>query len=219
MAARFPLPNGAIVEIASMLGAAIPFTAITNAAPPVVSAAGHDLDDGSVVLLNSGWAKINDRAARIIGSSADSFSLAGLNTADPEIYTLGAGIGSVIPVTGWIQISKVTGFTPSGGEQQFTTVGYLEDDDDRQFPSNRNPIALSVVVEDQPTAAYVGAVEGFDETKELTVIRLKLRNGDQILYPGYVSITTTPTMERNNVMTRTISVGLSGRPLRYLAAS
>ncbi|WP_367615772.1 phage tail tube protein [Pseudomonas oryzicola] len=86
-----------------------------------------------------------------------------------------------------------------------------------QFPTNRNPLSLAIVVEDQPAAAYVGAVEGFDESKELTVVRLKLRNGDQILYPGYVSITTTPTMERNNIMTRTISVGLSGRPLRYLA--
>ena len=92
-------------------------------------------------------------------------------------------------------ISKVTGFTPSGGEQQFATVGYLEDDDDRQFPTNRNPLSLAIVVEDQPAAAYVGAVEGFDESKELTVVRLKLRNGDQILYPGYVSITTTPTMD------------------------
>jgi hypothetical protein len=61
-------------------------------------------------------------------------------------------------------------------------------------------------------------VEGYDASKELAVIRMKLRNGDQILYPGYVSITPDPTMERNNVMTRTISVGLSARSLRYLPA-
>ncbi|MNJ63648.1 Phage tail protein [compost metagenome] len=63
------------------------------------------------------------------------------------------------------------------------------------------------------------AVEGYDTSKELAVIRMKLRNGDQILYPGYVSITPDPTMERNNVMTRTISVGLSARSLRYLAGA
>lgn len=219
MAARFPLPNGAIIEIASTLGAAIPFTAITNAAPPVVSAADHGLDATDVVLIDSGWARLTDRAARVTSPMADSFGLGSISTANAEIYTPGAGLGSVVPVSGWVQISKVTGFTPSGGEQQFATVGYLEDDDDRQFPTNRNPLNLVIVVEDQPAAAYVGVVEGFDESKELTVIRLKLRNGDQILYPGYVSITPTPTMERNNIMTRTISVGLSGRPLRYLAAA
>ncbi|MNG20070.1 Phage tail protein [compost metagenome] len=75
------------------------------------------------------------------------------------------------------------------------------------------------MVEDQPTAQYVETVEGFDDTKELAVVRMKLRNGDQILYPGYVSITPDPTMERNNVMTRTISIGLSARSLRYLAGA
>lgn len=62
-------------------------------------------------------------------------------------------------------------------------------------------------------------VEAYGDSKELTVVRLKLPNGDQILYPGYVSITTTPTMERNNLMTRTISIALSGRPVRYLAGA
>ncbi|MNC82986.1 Phage tail protein [compost metagenome] len=51
------------------------------------------------------------------------------------------------------------------------------------------------------------------------MVRLKLPGGDQILYPGYVSITTTPTMDRNSLMTRTISIALSGRPVRILAGA
>lgn len=217
MAAKFPLPNGAVLEVAAVLGAAVAFTALTNAAPPVATAAGHDIEDGDILLVNSGWARITDRAVRAAAVVTDTFALGGLNTVNPEIYTAGAGLGSVVPVATWAQISKVTGFTVSGGEQQFLTVGYLEDDDDRQFPTNRNPITLAITVEDQPSAAYVSAVEGFSDSKELTILRLKLPNGDQILFPGYVSITTTPTMERNQLMTRTISVGLSGRPVRYSA--
>ncbi|EPJ8753430.1 phage tail protein [Pseudomonas putida] len=219
MAAKFPLPNGAVLEIASVLAAAVAFTALTNAAPPVASAAGHTIKNGDVVVVSSGWSLINDRAVRAASVAADKFSLAGLNTTNTDKYTAGAGVGSVIPVTNWAQISKVTAFTSSGGEQQYLTVGYLEDDDDRQFPTNRNPITLSITVEDQPAAAYVGLVEAYGDSKELTVVRLKLPNGDQILYPGYVSITTTPTMERNNLMTRTISIALSGRPVRYLAGA
>ncbi|WP_060516484.1 MULTISPECIES: phage tail protein [Pseudomonas] len=219
MAAKFPLPNGAVLEIASVLAAAVAFTALTNAAPPVASAAGHTIKNGDVLVVSSGWSLINDRAVRAASVAADKFSLAGLNTTNTDKYTAGAGVGSVIPVTNWAQISKVTAFTSSGGEQQYLTVGYLEDDDDRQFPTNRNPITLSITVEDQPAAAYVGLVEAYGDSKELTVVRLKLPNGDQILYPGYVSITTTPTMERNNLMTRTISIALSGRPVRYLAGA
>lgn len=219
MAARFPLPNGSVLEIASVLAAAVTFTALTNAAPPVATAAGHNIKNGDVLVVSSGWSLINDRAVRAANVAADKFSLAGLNTTNADKYTAGAGVGSVIPVSNWAQISKVTAFTSSGGEQQYLTVGYLEDDDDRQFPTNRNPITLSITVEDQPAAAYVGLVEAYGDSKELTVVRLKLPNGDQILYPGYVSITTTPTMERNNLMTRTISIALSGRPVRYLAAA
>jgi hypothetical protein len=32
-----------------------------------------------------------------------------------------------------------------------------------------------------------------------------------------VSITSTPTMSRNNLMTRVISLALTGRPTRYAA--
>lgn len=49
------------------------------------------------------------------------------------------------------------------------------------------------------------------------MVRLKLPGNRQILMPGYVSITSTPTMDRNQLMTRTISIGLSGRPTRYNA--
>ncbi|MCL8299380.1 MULTISPECIES: phage tail protein [Pseudomonas] len=217
MAARIPLPNGSVLEIASTLGTAVPFTALTNAKPPVASAVGHSIDADDILLISSGWALINDRTAKAANVTTDAFSLAGLDTTNTDRYTVGAGVGSVVPVSGWTQISKVTGFTVSGGEQQFLTVGYLENDDDLQFPTNRNPISVSVTVEDQPTALYVPVVEGYDDSKELTVIRLKLPGGGQILMPGYVSITSTPTMERNQLMTRTISVGLSGRPTRYSA--
>ena len=219
MAARFPLPNGSVLEIAASLGNAVAFTALTNAAPPVATAAGHSIKNGDVLVVNSGWSLINDRAVRAASVAADKFSMGGLNTTNTDKYTAGAGVGSVIPVSNWAQISKVTAFTSSGGEQQYLTVGYLEDDDDRQFPTNRNPITLAITVEDQPTAAYVGLVEGYGDTKSLTVLRLKLPNGDQILYPGYVSISSTPTMERNSLMTRTINVALSGRPLRYIQAA
>lgn len=217
MAARIPLPNGSVLEIASTLGTAVPFTALTNAKPPVASAVGHSIDADDILLISSGWALINDRTAKAANVTTDAFSLAGLDTTNTDRFTAGAGVGSVVPVSGWTQISKVTGFTVSGGEQQFLTVGYLENDDDLQFPTNRNPISVSVTVEDQPTALYVPVVEGYDDSKELTVIRLKLPGGGQILMPGYVSITSTPTMERNQLMTRTISVGLSGRPTRYSA--
>ncbi|MFF7108919.1 phage tail tube protein [Pseudomonas sichuanensis] len=169
MAARFPLPNGSVLEIASVLGAAVDFTALTNAAPPVATSVGHSIENGDVLLLSSGWARITDRAVLAASVVADTFALKGLDTTDTDVYTPGAGLGSVMPVTAWAQISKVTAFAVSGGEQQYLTVGYLEDDDDRQMPTNRNPLSISITVEDQPAAGYVSVIEKLGDTKSLGV--------------------------------------------------
>ncbi|WP_313739975.1 phage tail protein [Pseudomonas sp.] len=219
MTERFPLPNGAVLEIAGALGKAVAFTALTNATAPSAAAAGHNLKNGDTVLVNSGWSLINDRAARVTGVTADAFRLDGMDTSNLNKYTAGSGVGSVVPASNWTQISKVTAFTATGGEQQYLTVGYLEDDDDRQLPTNRNPITLAITVEDQPEAAYVSLIEAYGDAKDLAVVRLKLPGGDQILYTGYVTISSSPTMERNSLMTRTVNIALSNRPLRYLAAA
>lgn len=219
MTERFPLPNGAVLEIAGTLGQAITVSALSNAVTPTATSAGHALKNGDVVLVNSGWSLINQRAARVTEVDADGFALDGLDTSNLTKYTAGAGIGKVASASDWTQISKVTAFTSTGGEQQYLTVGYLEDDDDRQFPTNRNPITLAITVEDQPAASYVGLIEAMGDAKQLAVLRLKLPGGDQILYTGYVTITSSPTMERNNLMTRTVSLALSNRPMRYLAAA
>lgn len=217
MATRIALPNGATLQIAATFGPDTPITGISNANPALASAA-NDLEDGAVVLLQSGWGKLDGRASRVDGATADAFALESISTLNETFYTPGSGAGSFMEVLTWVEITKITGVTTSGGEQQFTIVGYLAEDDDRQFPTNRNPMSMAITVEDQPTALYVPVVEGYSDDKIQTVMRLNLPNGDKIIYPGYVSITETPTLERNTLMTRTVTFSLSGRSTRYLAA-
>jgi hypothetical protein len=218
MATRIALPNGATMELAVAFAVAKAITAISNADPAVATATANGLTDGAVILLQSGWGKLDGRASRVADADTDSFKLESISTANESFYTPGGGAGSFQSVTSWVGITKITGVSLSGGEQQFVTVGYLEEDDDRQYPTNRNPMSMAITVEDQPAALYVPVVEGYSDNKTQTVLRLNLPNGDKILYPGFVSITDTPTLERNAVMTRTVTFSMSGRPVRYLAA-
>ena len=55
------------------------------------------------------------------------------------------------------------------------------------------------------------------ETKEPRLIRANLPGGATIYYYAYVSITATPTLSRNNIMTRTITLSFASRPTRYNA--
>ncbi|WP_445572084.1 phage tail protein [Pseudomonas sp. E102] len=213
----FRLPNGATLEIAATYGAAIPVTALSNANPAVATAAAHGLTDGDIIAVTSGWTRLNDRAARVSDSDTGTFALENINTTNLQPYPAGSGTGSVREVTGFVEISQITDATTSGGDQQFLTFGFLADDDDRQIPTTKNPISMSVTVADDPALPYVAVVETADEDKATRVLRLNLPNGDSILYNAYVTITSTPALSRNNLMTRVISLSLAGRPTRYSA--
>lgn len=211
------LPNGSILEIAATFSALKPVSAITNSNPAVASAAAHGMADGDVVVVTSGWTRLNDKIARVSESDVGTFELEGINTTNTVVYTAGAGVGSVRAVSGWAQISQITGNTSSGGEQQFTTFGFLEESDDRQLPTTKSPISMSITVADDPDLPYVAVVEAADDDRAPRALRLTLPNGSVIYYNAYVSITSTPTLDRNSIMTRTITLSLASRPTRYAA--
>ncbi|KPB51382.1 Prophage PssSM-02, tail protein [Pseudomonas coronafaciens pv. oryzae] len=214
----FRLPNGATLQIASAYGAAIPVTALSNANPAVATAAAHGLSDGDIIAVTSGWTRLNDRATRVSKSLSGTFALENINTTNVQPYPAGSGLGSVRKVTSFVEVPQVTEVNTSGGDQQFLTFGFLADDDDRQMPTTKNPISMSFTVADDPDLPYVAIVEAADDDKQTRVLRLNLPGGSSIVYNAYVSITTTPTLGRNNLMTRVITLSLAGRPTRYSAA-
>nr|WP_288356593.1 phage tail protein [uncultured Pseudomonas sp.] len=217
MATRVPLPNGSIVQVANTLSAAKPITAITNAVPAVVTSAAHGLSNGDLILLTSGWGKLDNRVARVAGVTTDSFQLEKVDTSNLTFYTPNGGVGSFVKVMSRTEITKITDFTTSGGEQQFLTVTYLSEDDDRQFPTSRSPMSCSITVQDEPDAPYVPVVEGYGEAKLGTALLVILPSGSMILMPGFVSMSQVPTMSRSQLMTRVISFSLSSRITRYNA--
>lgn len=213
----FTLPNSSTFEIAASYGSAVDITAISNASPPVVTAAGHDLEDGDVVVLEVGMARLTNRAFRVIDVDEDTFALEGIDTTNVQRYPVSAGVGTARQVLTWVQIPQITEVTTSGGDQQFYTFGFLEDDDDRQLPTSKSPATMTLTVADDPAQPFVPVVEAADEDKQPRVQRLNLPNGSVILYNSNTSITSTPALSRNNLMTRQISLALQGRIARYSA--
>ncbi|NMX65703.1 phage tail protein [Pseudomonas proteolytica] len=215
--AGIQMPNGATFEIASAYGTAIPFTALSNANPAVASALAHGLAEGDIIAVNSGWTRLDGRAVRVADIASGTFALGGVSTTNVQQYPAGSGVGSAREVTSFTEISQITELNSTGGDQQFLTYGFMADDDDRQMPTTKNPITLSITVADDPSKPYVDVCEAADDDKQPRVLRLNLPGGSSIVYNGYVSITSTPTMSRNNLMTRVISIALTGRPARYAA--
>lgn len=213
----YGLPNGSTVDVAATYSLEVGITGISNANPAVVTAPAHGLADGDIVLITSGWSKLTGKAFRVTEADTDTFELEKVNTTDLTRYPAGAGIGSLVSVDSWVQISQVTGFESAGGEQNQYTFQFLEEDDERQIPTNKTAVTVTITVADDPEQPYVPVVEAYDESKARGVVRLNLINKDAILYPSIISITSTPTATVNELMTRTITLSLQARTTRYSA--
>jgi hypothetical protein len=211
----YRLPNGSTIDVAATYGT--PATvAISNANPAVVTSTAHGLDAGAIVLFEAlGWTKLNNRAFRIANVTDDTYELENVNSTDTTRYPVGVGVGNAKVVATWLQIPQVLTVDYSGGEQQFYTFKFLEDDDERQLPTNKSASSLTINVADDPDQPFVALLEEYDESREIHVFRLNLVNGDSIVYPAVPSITATPTLTVNSLMERVITLAMQGRISRY----
>lgn len=212
----FRLPNGSTFDFAATYSAPVTITAITNASPAVATATGHTFVEGDIVVVTSGWVKLTGRAFRV-GTvvTGDTFALEGVDTTSTQRYPVGTSAGSAKKVATWVNIPQITEVASSGGEQQFYQFGFLEEDEDRQIPTTKSPSTLTLTVADDPDQPFVPVVEAADELKEERVQRLNLVNGDIVLYNSIASISNTPSLTRNQLMVRTITLAQQGRITRY----
>lgn len=215
----FRLPNGSTFDFAETYSADVTITAISNANPAVATADSHGFLQGDIVVVTSGWVKLTGRSFKVGAVTEDTFVLTGVNTLNTQSYPAGVSAGTAKSVTKWVNIPQITEVASSGGEQQFYQFGFLEEDEDRQIPTTKSPSTLTLTVADDPSQPYVPVVEAADELKEERVQRLNLVNGDIILYNSIASITNTPSLTRNQIMVRTITLAQQGRVTRYKAGA
>lgn len=209
------LPNGSVIHIASGTDAPINVTAISNASPAVATATGHGLANGDIVVFTSGWSKLSNRAFRVSNAAANTFELEGTDTTDTDKYPAGSGTGSVKKVTGWTQLQQVLGVTTEGGQQNYATFQFLEDDFEQRIPTNKSASGLNVEIADDPTlAGYILTSEANDDG-DPRAVRVTTKNGSKIFYFSFISVNKTPSMDVNQPMRCQVSFSHLNEPTRY----
>lgn len=211
------LPNGAVLSIATTYGAAIPFTALTNAAPPVATATAHGLTNLDILETSSGWLGIDQRPARVAGSTANNFNLEGFDTTSTTTYPAGSGLGSVRKVLTWTQIDQVMEVSTSGGDQRFVNWNFLEDGNanERSKPTNKAAKVLTLKLADDPAKAWNAVLKAADTAGTPRIVRLSLPNGSFIYYNVYVGFDDEPTLGFNNIMQVSLTLTSAARFVRY----
>jgi len=209
------LPNGVVFSLGTTLEVAKTVTGISNANPGVVSSTAHGYANGDIILLSSGWQKLNDRLFRVANQASGTFELAGQDTTSTTLYPPGTGAGSAKKVSAWTQITQVLECTTSGGEMQFATYSFLENDFESQIPTQHSAMSLQLSIADDPSLSGYAALKKAAAERAAIPLRAQMPNGSVLYYYGYVSFNETPSMTKNNVMACQATFSLMSLPVRY----
>ena len=210
------LPNGVILALATTYAAADTVSALTNANPGVATtSSAHGITTGNYLEVTSGWARLNQRIVRASAAAGSSVTYEGIDTSSTSVYPAGSGTGSVREITAWTQISQVLDLTTSGGDMQFATYSFLEQDFESQIPTQASPMSINITIADDASLAGYTALKAAGISRALTGLRATLPSGSVIVYNGYVSFNETPTMTKNQVMGVRATFSLMNTPTRY----
>ena len=207
---------GTQVAIASTYGSSVNMTAITNAAAAVATlAAGHGVVVGDFLEVNSGWDRLNGRIARVSNVSANDVTLEGIDTTSTSRYPAGTGTGTIRRITAWTTIGQITSnLSVSGGDQQFADVTTLTDAVQKQIPTTRTPVQVTLPLFYDPSLSWWATVRGVSEASSTAALRMVFANSSRLVANCYWSLRQVPTVE-DSTLRGEINVSLNSDPTVY----
>ena len=214
--ASIPLPNGAQIALATTFGAATTISAITNAKPAVATATGHTFTDGDILLMSNSWTKTDNGVFRVDGAvAATSFEIEGLASTDASKFPTGGGAGSAREITAWTQLPKIPTFEMTGGDAKSFTTSYIDYEKDFEIFTGTNPERLNFTISYQPDSPAYTALVAAGESGTIQVVRLVLKDGSTLYYPGQVFFNKAPVTTKDQEMVNNVSLALQGEITRY----
>lgn len=210
------LAVGTQVAIASTYGAAFAMSAITNASEAVATlGVGHGTVVGDYIELTSGWDLLNGRIARAKAVATNDVTLELIDTSSTTRYPAGTGTGTVRRITAWTTLSQITaGISVSGGDQQFADITSLTDRTQKQIPTTRSPVQVTLPVYDDPSLSWYATVRTASETATSAAVRMTFPNTSKLVANAYWSLQQVPTIE-DSTLRATVNMSFVADPTRY----
>ncbi|CUI05290.1 phage tail protein [Massilia antarctica] len=210
------LPNGIVLALATAYAAPIAVTAATNGSEAVLTVA-NALVAGDYVEFSSGWSRANGRVFRVKAPTTTTIVAEALDTTSTSLFPIGSGVGTIRKINSWTQITQIMGCTSSGGEPQYQTYSFLEQDFDSQIPTTTSAQSLALEIADDPSLAGYQALKNASQGRNPTALRATLPAGGFILYNGVFAFDETPSLTKGSLMAVKAGMALQGRPVRYIA--
>lgn len=127
------------------------------------------------------------------------------------------GVAQVRKVSTWQQVTQVLEFTTPGGEQQFVTYSFLEEDVEHQISTVKSASSFAMTIGDDAELPWYGILSDANDDRIPHAVSVVLPSGSAIYYNGYVTLNKTPTLTKNELMGLQSTVSLTSEPMRYAA--
>lgn len=211
-------PTGTVHSVATALATAKTVTGVTNAAEAVVSSVAHGFSVSDIVLIYSGWGRLNFRAFRIKTVLTDSFVLEGADTTNTDLYSPGAGIGTVRKVSTWVDLDRTMNHSSSGGDAKTVNVKFIESDVEIVLNDGFNAVQRTFDMDADMigTPAYA-ALKMLSATDADTVVRRRAKSGAVSLIPAKVSFNEEETLSEGQAVTVKGTFNAQNISTRYAA--
>jgi hypothetical protein len=126
--------QGMTLAFGTTLAASKQMTAVSNANPGVATLeASHGVVLGDVMLVTSGWPRLNQRVIRAGTVATNNVNLDGINTTSTVDYPAGEGVGSIQEISAWTSMTQIRfDGIQSGGGGNFERQDITEVSDTRR---------------------------------------------------------------------------------------
>lgn len=210
------VPTGSTFYVASAFGASKPVTAVTNALEAVVTSSAHGYSNGDIVVITSGWGRLNLRAFRIKSITTDTFVLEGADTSNTTFFPAGTGTGSVVKVSTFTQITTIMNPSSSGGDPKTVNYKFVESDVEYQINDGFSATSYNVDLDaDAIGSAGYTALKSLTDVQTQTVLKVVTRSGSIMLVPCTVALNEAVSMTDGQINKVKAAFSGTNRAVRY----
>lgn len=209
-------PAGTRIYMQSAIATAQAISAISKASPAVVTYAGTDPTNGTYMALTDmyGMTEFEDALVKVsaVDTVANTFAAEDQNSTGYGTFIS----GNMAPITLGTEIQVATGFSISGGEQQFTEYTFLWDSVSRKFPTIASGVQFDLDCIWDPNDAGMIEVRQAADTKSKRAFKVLFADGLEMLFFGYIGAPGLPSAQDiNSVMKTKATIVMATKP-RYV---
>lgn len=210
------VPTGSTFYVASTIAAAKTVSSVTNATEAVATSTAHGYSNGDIVIMFSGWGRLNKRAFRIKSVTTDTFVLEGCDTSSTTFFPAGSGVGTVQKISTWTQVTTVMNPKTNGGDPKKVTYKFIESD--VEYSINDGFAATDYEIEldaDSIGGAGYTALKSLTDLQTDTVLRIITKSGSFNLIPCTVALNESVQMQEGQINRVKAVFNGNNRAVRY----